>query len=150
MTHPIVFISHSKVKEGKLVAFREMSVEVFRDMEASKPDTLLHYGYVNEDRSELSFVHVFGDTEAMDAHFAGAGDRSAAAADYIDTYRSRSTGRRANRRWKCSSRLPASNWQSTPAGSAATCAWQLVEPETDQPKCGSRGGPWSSRSDRAP
>lgn len=87
MPDPIVFISHSRVKEGKLEAFQEMSLEVFPMMEASKPGTLLHYGYTNEDRSELSFVHVFPDAEAMDAHFVGASDRAGSAMDYIETYR---------------------------------------------------------------
>lgn len=86
MPDPIVFVSHSRVKEGKLEAFREMSLEMFPMMEASKPGTLLHYGYTNEDGSELSFVHVFPDAEAMDAHFEGAGDRAGSAMEYIETY----------------------------------------------------------------
>lgn len=87
MPDPIVFVSHSRVKEGKLEAFREMSLEVFPTMEASKPGTLLHYGYTSEDGSELSFVHVFPDADAMDAHFVGASDRAGSAMDYIETYR---------------------------------------------------------------
>ncbi len=87
MTDPIVFISHSRVKQGKLEAFRKMSLEVFPIMEASKPGTLLHYGYTSQDGSELSFVHVFPDADAMDAHFEGAGDRAESAMEYIETYR---------------------------------------------------------------
>ena len=87
MSDPIVFISHSHVKEGQLEPFREMSLEMFPMMEGAKPETFLHYGYSNEDGSELSFVHVFPDADAMDAHFVGAGDRAGGAADYIDTYR---------------------------------------------------------------
>lgn len=86
MSDPIVFISHSHVKEGKLGAFREVSSEIFPMMEASKPGTLLHYGYTNEDESEIVFVHVFPDADAMDAHFTGAGDRAKTASDYIETY----------------------------------------------------------------
>ena len=86
MAEPIVFISHSRVKEGKLEAFRQTSLEVFNLMEASKPGTFLHYGYTNEDGSELSFVHVFPDADAMDAHFIGAGDRAGLAAEYIESY----------------------------------------------------------------
>ncbi|MEJ2239422.1 MAG: hypothetical protein P8X82_14065 [Gemmatimonadales bacterium] len=86
MPDPIVFVSHSRVKEGKLEAFHEMSKEMFSMLEASKPGTILHYGYANEDGSELSFVHVFPDADAMDAHFEGAGDRAGSAMEYIETY----------------------------------------------------------------
>lgn len=86
MPDPIVFVSHSRVKEGSLEAFRNMSKEMFPMLEASKPGTVLHYGYVNEDGSELSFVHVFPDADAMDAHFEGASDRAGSAMDYIETY----------------------------------------------------------------
>jgi len=86
LTHPIIFVSHSRVKEGKLEEFREMSRDMFPMLEASKPRTVLHYGYANEDGSELSFVHVFPDADAMDAHFEGAGERAGSAMDYIETY----------------------------------------------------------------
>ncbi len=86
MPDPIVFVSHSRVKEGRLEAFRKMSEEMFPMLEASKPGTVLHYGYASEDGSELSFVHVFPDADSMDAHFKDAGDRVRSAMDYIETY----------------------------------------------------------------
>ncbi len=87
MSDPIVFISHSHVKDGQLEAFRETSLEMLPRMEANKPGTVLHYGYTSEDESEVSFVHVFPDADAVDAHFVGAGDRARTASDYIETYR---------------------------------------------------------------
>lgn len=86
MSDPIVFISHSKAKEGKLEAFRELSQEVFPVMEAQKPGTVLHYGYVNEEATEVHFVHVFPDADAMDAHMVGAADRVGKANEFIETY----------------------------------------------------------------
>ena len=86
MPDPIVFVSHSRVKKGKLEAFREMSKDMFPTLEASKPGTVFHYGYVSEGGSELSFVHVFPDARSMDAHFEGAGDRAGSAMEYIDTH----------------------------------------------------------------
>jgi hypothetical protein len=86
MPDPIVFVSHSRIKEGKLEAFRGMSKDMFTTLEASKPGTVFHYGYVSEDGSELSFVHVFPDASAMDAHFVGAGDRVGSAMEYIETH----------------------------------------------------------------
>lgn len=86
MSDPIVLISHSKAKEGKLEEFRELSREVFSVMEAEKPGTVLHYGYVNEEETEIHFVHVFPDADAMDAHMVGAADRVGKANEFIETY----------------------------------------------------------------
>lgn len=87
MADPVVFISHATVKAGMLDSLRGRSLEMFHVLQAQKPGTVLHYGYTNDDESELSFVHVFPDADAMDAHFEGAGDRAESAADYITTYR---------------------------------------------------------------
>lgn len=87
MADPIVFISHSRVREGKLELLREISGSALAEMEATKPGTLLHYGYLNDDQSELSFVHVFPDADAMDDHFVGSGDRAKAASEYIEVHR---------------------------------------------------------------
>lgn len=86
MSDPIVFMSHSRVKEGKLEAFRELSEEVFSVMEAEKPGTILHYGYLDEQATEIHFVHVFPDAEAMDAHMVGAAERVGKADEFIETF----------------------------------------------------------------
>lgn len=86
MYDPIVFISHSKLKEGKLEAFRDLSEEVFSGMEAEKPGTVLHYGYLDEEATEIHFVHVFPDADAMDAHMVGAAERVGRADEFIETY----------------------------------------------------------------
>ena len=83
---PIVFISHSTVKDAKLEAFRELSEEMFAVMKAEKPGTVLHYGYTNEEETEIHFVHVFPDAAAMDAHMVGAGERIGKADEFIDTF----------------------------------------------------------------
>ena len=86
MSDPIVFISHSKIKEGKLEALQEFSSEMFPVMEAEKPGTVLHDGYVNEEGTEVHFVHVFPDADAMDAHMVGVADRTGKAYEFIGTY----------------------------------------------------------------
>lgn len=85
MTDPIVFISHSRVKEGKLDAFKQLGREVFPKLEADKPGTVLQYGYVDEAGTEVHFIHVFPDAEAMDAHMLGASERSGKASEFIET-----------------------------------------------------------------
>ncbi|HEX6300458.1 MAG TPA: hypothetical protein VF148_08340 [Acidimicrobiia bacterium] len=86
MSDPIVFISHSKVKEGELGAFRELSEEMCSVMEVEKPGTVLHYGYLNEEATVIHFVHVFPDADAMDAHMIGAAERVGKADELIDTF----------------------------------------------------------------
>lgn len=85
MPEPIVFISHSALKEGKLEAFQELGREVFPSLEAEKPGTALQYGYVDEAGTEVHFIHVFPDAEAMDAHMEGAAERSGKASEFIET-----------------------------------------------------------------
>jgi len=86
MSGPIVFISHSKVKEGKLEALQEFSREMFPVIQAEKPGTVLQHGYVNEEGTDVHFVHVFPDADAMDAHMIGAADRTGRANEFLETY----------------------------------------------------------------
>jgi hypothetical protein len=55
-------------------------------MEAEKPGTVLHYGYMNQEEAEIHFVHVFPDAAAMDAHMVGAGERTGKADEFIVTF----------------------------------------------------------------
>lgn len=86
MPDPIVFVSRGRVKDGKLEALRDYSLEVWPVLEAEKPGTVFQYGYLDENGSEVHFVHVFPDADALDAHMMGAGERSAAAAEFMETY----------------------------------------------------------------
>jgi hypothetical protein len=84
MPEPIVFISHFRIKEGKLDAFRRWFKEGSKGLEAQKPRTLVFLGYLDEDGSRATIVHVFGDAESMDLHVQGAAERSRAAYDYLE------------------------------------------------------------------
>ena len=61
MTDPIVFISHSRVKEGMLGALEEFTREMFPVLEAEKPGTLLHVGYVDDDGTKERISVKSGD-----------------------------------------------------------------------------------------
>lgn len=74
------------MKEGELEALREFSLEVWPVLEAEKPDTVFQYGYLDEGGGEVHFVHMFPNAEALDAQMMGAGERSTAAAEFIETY----------------------------------------------------------------
>ena len=65
MSDPVAFISHFRIKEGAADAVRRMSVEVPRRLEAEKPRTAVFLSFIDEEEREVSFVHVFGDSDAM-------------------------------------------------------------------------------------
>ena len=85
MSEAIVFISHSRIKEGSAAAFREMVTQMYPTLEESLPLTVAHMAFYNEDETEVTFIHVFPDAAAMEAHMEGGAARAAAAYEYIET-----------------------------------------------------------------
>lgn len=85
MAEPIVFISHSRVKEGRLDGLREYMRPGTAALEAAKPRTLVFAAYLDEDQRELTIVHVFADAESMDAHLEGVAERARAAMEFIES-----------------------------------------------------------------
>jgi len=83
MTGPIVFISHFKIKEGKLEDVKQLSENVSNFIEANKPGTVTFLQFTNSEGTELSIIHVFPDAEAFDKHNEGAGERSSKAFEFI-------------------------------------------------------------------
>jgi quinol monooxygenase YgiN len=85
MSEPIVFISHGKVKEGKLEDFRELWRETVPLIGAEKPGTLVYEAYVNEEGTELTIVHVLANADAMDELMEGAAERAEGAYEFIES-----------------------------------------------------------------
>jgi len=83
MSEPIVFITHHRIKEGKLEAFRKFNQEGFQLIQEQKPATLVLLAYAGADGSEVNFVHIFPDAEAMDLHFQGADERAKKAYEFM-------------------------------------------------------------------
>ena len=84
MSGPIVFISHFKVKEGRLDDLKKFGQAMAEQIKAEKPSTLLFLQYLNEEETEQSVIHVFPDADAMDRHSEGAMDRAKAAFEFIE------------------------------------------------------------------
>ena len=84
MSEPIVFISHLRIKSGKLDECKQFVQRGATLMESSKPGTVAFLAYLNEDGTEVSFVHLFPDAEAMERHMEGAGDRARAAYELLE------------------------------------------------------------------
>lgn len=85
MSEPIVFISQSRVKEGKLDGFERYFREGAKLLEAEKPRTLVFLAYLNEGGSRVTIVHVFADADSMDLHMQGVADRAKAAFEFIES-----------------------------------------------------------------
>jgi len=83
MSGPIIFISHFKIKEGKLEDVKQLSGNVSKFIEANKPGTVAFLQYINQEGTELSILHVFPDADAFDKHNEGAGERSSKAFEII-------------------------------------------------------------------
>ena len=79
MSGPIVFISHHRVKDGRLSDLREESERTFAKLEARDPGTALFDAYTNQPGDQITFVHVFKDGPAMAAHLEGVGERGRSA-----------------------------------------------------------------------
>lgn len=84
MSQPVVFISHFRVKEGKLDDLKRLAGEVERSLRADKPRTVAWVIYRDEDGGSVSFVHCFPDAEAMDLHFEGSDERTAAVYEFVE------------------------------------------------------------------
>jgi hypothetical protein len=83
MAKPIVFISRSRIVEGKRAAFERAyagGVDVIR---STKPRTALFAAYVDEAGTEVKIVHVFPDAAAMADHFEGSDDRTQSVSELI-------------------------------------------------------------------
>ena len=85
MTQPIVFISHSSIRGGRVDEFRDFIRRGAHALEADKPGTVAFLAYLNEDGSEASIVHVFPNADAMSAHLEGVQERSEQAEAFIQT-----------------------------------------------------------------
>ena len=85
MTQPSVFVSHSRVKDGRLESFRAFLREGSQALEADKPGTVVFLAYADASGTEATIVHAFPDADAMDAHLQGVAERSSAADAFIQT-----------------------------------------------------------------
>jgi quinol monooxygenase YgiN len=87
MSKPIVYISHFRVKEGKLDSLLQLSQKVTEQIKSNKPGTVVFLQYLNEQGTELSIIHVFPDADSFDRHVEGVDERARAAYEFIEPTR---------------------------------------------------------------
>ena len=69
MSSPIVYVDHSKIVEGRLEELTERLNGLVALIESNEPRLIAYGVYLNEDRTELSVVHVHRDIAALVTHF---------------------------------------------------------------------------------
>jgi hypothetical protein len=57
MSEPFVFVSHSKIREGKFEEFRSYVREIARMVETQEPRVIGFHVYANEDGIAVTGVH---------------------------------------------------------------------------------------------
>jgi hypothetical protein len=60
-------------------------VEGTEVLATEKPGTAVFLAYLDETETDLTIVHAFADADSMDAHMEGVVERSAAAAEFIES-----------------------------------------------------------------
>src|SRR3972149_6975450 len=84
MAEPIIFISNQRIKEGKIDGYKQYDQEAAELTEATKPGTVAHLAYANEDGTAVSIVHVFPDAESMELHMQGVGELAKKAFEFME------------------------------------------------------------------
>jgi quinol monooxygenase YgiN len=79
----LVFVSHFRIREGARAELERLFGEVSEQLWREKPATLQFAAYSDVQSGIVTFVHTFADAAALDAHFEGSDERSAAVAAYL-------------------------------------------------------------------
>jgi len=87
MSKPIVYISHFRVKEGRLDSLMQLNQKVTEQIKTNKPGTVAFLQYLTEEGTALSIIHVFPDADSFDRHVAGVDERAKAAFEFIEPTR---------------------------------------------------------------
>lgn len=87
MSGPIVFITHFKIREGKLDALKQFAEAMTEHIKEVKPGTVAFLQYLNEEGTEQTVIHVFPDANAFDQHGEGVAERARAGFEFIEPVR---------------------------------------------------------------
>ena len=68
MTHPFIYISTWKIKEGGLEDIKRTSSELVKLFEENEPQLIASNTYVNEEGTEMTSIQIHPDSASMDLH----------------------------------------------------------------------------------
>jgi len=84
MSEPIVFISRTKIREGKNDEFRKHYQDIIPPTLAVKTSTLAQLAYEDEEGTEFTIVRFFPSAYALDLQIQGADERSKKTYPFIE------------------------------------------------------------------
>jgi hypothetical protein len=68
MAGPFIFISQSKIKEGRLDDFKRGLREMAEFVETNEPRVIAFEAYINDDGTEVTGVQIHPDADSMAFH----------------------------------------------------------------------------------
>lgn len=68
MAEPLIVITRSRVKEGRLEDFKRYYEEIMEIIESNEPQVVAVHGFLNEDGTEMTSIQIHPDTASMDFH----------------------------------------------------------------------------------
>jgi hypothetical protein len=86
MSGPFIFVSQSRVKEGKFDEFKRRNDELCELVESKEPRVIAFNVYASEDGTEVSGVQVHPDAESMEFHMQVLGEQIGHLVELLDTY----------------------------------------------------------------
>jgi hypothetical protein len=82
---PFIFISQSRIKEGRLGDFKKSLREMAEFVEANEPRVIAFEAYVNDDGTEVTGVQIHPDADSMAFHMQAAFEKIIEFDQYLDT-----------------------------------------------------------------
>lgn len=83
MSEPIIYVDHSRVREGKLAELKTAMDELVEFVQANEPQLIAYNVYFSEDLASMSIVHIHADSESLEYHMKVGGPLFAKFAEYI-------------------------------------------------------------------
>jgi secreted PhoX family phosphatase len=85
MAGPFIFISQSKIKEGRLDDFKRGLREMAEFVETNEPRVIAFEAYINDDGTEVTGVQIHPDADSMAVHMQIAFEKILEFDQYLDT-----------------------------------------------------------------
>jgi hypothetical protein len=85
MTGPFIFISQSRIKEGRLDDFKRSLREMAEFVEANEPRVIAFEAYLSDDDTEVTGVQIHPDADSMAFHMQVAFEKIMEFDQYLDT-----------------------------------------------------------------
>src|SRR5437899_12424867 len=75
MGDPVVYVSMWRIRDGKFDEYRRFHDELVKVVDENEPRVAAFLAFANDDRTEVTNVHVYPDGETLDAHMQVLGER---------------------------------------------------------------------------